>query len=73
MHEKQVFCKNVKKLRENYGYSKLKMAKILGIGIKSLSLIERGILPPRLKCEVLIRIANHFGISPSDMFTQIKL
>lgn len=73
MHEEKIFCENLKNIRKSYGYSKVKMARLLGIGVKSLSLIESGIIPPRLGCEVLIRITNTFGVSPSGIFTRIKL
>ena len=72
MYEVKIFCQNVKTLRKLYGYPKVKMAKILGIGVKSLSLIESGVIPPKLKCDVLVRIANAFGISPSSMFKEIN-
>ncbi|MBP3495258.1 MAG: helix-turn-helix transcriptional regulator [Clostridia bacterium] len=61
------FCNNIRVLRKREGLSKKKMAKIMGIGIKSLSLIEDNILPRRLRCGVLIKIHNYFGILPSEI------
>lgn len=56
---------NVLYLRKTHNITKKEMAKILGIGIKTLSKIEQGILPPRLSVEVLFRIRDYFGISLS--------
>ncbi|MBQ7037463.1 MAG: hypothetical protein IJN74_08285 [Clostridia bacterium] len=39
------------------------MAKILGIGIKTLNKMEQGVLPARLSVEVLFRIKERFGVS----------
>ncbi len=64
------FCKNVKIIREQNHLSKKEMAKILGIGLKSLSSIENGKIPPRLKAEVLIKIYRYFGILPSEMMNE---
>ena len=52
--EIEVFCENIKYLRRKYGLSRTKMAKIMHISISWLDLIERGILPQRLKAVVLI-------------------
>jgi transcriptional regulator with XRE-family HTH domain len=45
--EKEImaFCENVRYLRKKNGLSKKEMAKKLGIGVKSLELIETGSLP----------------------------
>lgn len=61
------FCKNIKFLRVQNRLSKKEMAKKLKIGIKSLSAIENGNIPKRLKVDVLIRIHQVFGASPSLM------
>ena len=60
--------KNIKKLRKEHGLSQKEMAQKLGIGSKSISMLEKGILPPRLSATVLIRIYQTYGIKPSDMF-----
>lgn len=66
----QIFCENLKKLRLEFGYSKKKMAEILNIGIKTLTTIENGMIPPRLNCEILFQIYTRFGIRPSDIFDE---
>ena len=66
--EIQIFCKNMTKLRKKYNLTQKEMAKICGIGVKSISLIEKGILPPRLSAEIIFTVANYFNVSPKDMF-----
>ena len=68
--EIQTMGKNIKKLRKTNKLSQVEMAKKLNIGVKSLSKIEKGILPPRLSTSVLIEIYFHFGIRPSDLFNE---
>ena len=50
------FCSNVKRLRKDNGLSKQEMAKILGIGTKSLSMIEQGTLPKQLSVDITFEI-----------------
>lgn len=63
---------NVLYLRKTHNITKKEMAKILGVGIKTLSKIEQGLLPPRLSVEVLFRIRDYFGI-PLSFQVSIKL
>ncbi len=63
------FCNNVKRLRKQSGLSKQEMAKILGIGTKSLSMIEQGTLPKRLSVDITFKIYKNFGVNPKDLFT----
>ena len=63
------FCNNVKRLRKQSGLSKQEMSKILGIGINSLSMIERGVLPKRLSVDIMFEIYKNFGVNPKDLFT----
>ena len=67
-----VFGYNLKKIRMDNGLSKVKMAQRIGIGIKSLIMLEKGILPPRLGASVLIGIYREFGVLPSEMFMSDK-
>ena len=66
--EIHLFCANVKALRQREKLSKKEMAKRLGIGVGSLTKIESGTLPPRLTCNVLIKLHTCFGVSPEKMF-----
>ena len=67
----EYFCENIKNLRAEKGLSKKEMAKILGIGVGSLTQLEAGKLPPRLDCGVLERIHKHFGIIPAALFRSV--
>jgi len=64
-------CRNISYLRKKHNLSKSKMAKILGISVKSLNLIESGVIPSRLNCDVLYRLYFHFNISIKKMFEDI--
>lgn len=68
--EFEVFSHNLIWLRRKHGYSKRRMAKILGIGIWSLNKLERGEMPPRLGINIFIAVHDHFGIRPSYQLTQ---
>ena len=69
--EAQIFCENIKNLREAHHLSEKEMAKILGIGVERLQSIEKGILPPKLTVRILFHIQKHFHIKPQDMFRKI--
>lgn len=60
-------CSNIKFLREKHCLTKKEMAKRLKISTRSLSMLEEGIVPPNLSCEILFRIQYEFDISPSDL------
>ena len=68
--EIKIFCENLKYLRKEKGLSKKEMAKKLGIGVQSLSVLESGRLPPRLSLEPLFNIHKNFGISSSEIFCE---
>lgn len=70
--ELSVFCKNIKMLREKENLSRVYMAKLLGISVISLIMIEKGILPKRVSCNILFNIYYYFGIVPKDMFCKIN-
>jgi transcriptional regulator with XRE-family HTH domain len=69
-YELLVFCENFKKLREKEKLYKRKMAKILGIGVSSITLIENGTVPKRLSFKVMLEIYNNFGITPQEMISE---
>lgn len=69
--EAENFMFNVAWLRKKYGLSKVKMAKLLGIGVGSLNKIEKGELPPRMSVDVVFNIHKHFGILPKKQFTKL--
>ncbi len=66
-----IFCENIKRLRKREKLSKKNMAKMLHIGVKTLTAIESGILPKSLDCSVLFYIDDNFNISASDMLASL--
>ena len=68
--EIMLFCENIKSIRKTNKLSKKEMAKLIGTGTKSLTLIENGRLPPKLGCNVLFEIQKEFGIAPKTMFSK---
>ena len=69
--ESIIFCQNIKKLREREKLSKKDMAKRIGIGVKSLTMLENSILPKRLTCEIVFKIQDEFNIHPKNIFKPI--
>ena len=63
------FCENMKALRHAHRLSKRAMAKRLEIGGGSLTTIEKGTIPPRLSCDILLRVYREFGILPSELIS----
>ena len=61
-NEIQIFCKNIRFLRAKNGLSKRKMARIMGIGVRSLQQIEAGSLPPKIGSHIFFRLHDAFHI-----------
>ena len=68
MDELSTFCHNIRHLRLKNGYSLSKMAKTLGVSIKTLRIIETGSIPKHLGSAVVFRAAVHFDIRASALF-----
>ena len=64
-----IFCNNIRLLREKYNISKKEMSKILGVSVKTLSLIENDVIP-KISVEVVFRTAWYFGIQPAWLFQE---
>lgn len=62
------FSQHVRRIRREQKITQKEKANRLGISVNTLSMIERGILPPRLSCEILFRMQDQFGIQPKDLF-----
>ncbi len=62
------FCDNVRFLREREGLTKLEMARKLQVSIRTVTMLERGIVPRRLSSTTVFNIYYEFGISPDDIF-----
>ena len=67
-----ILCHNIRQLRRKENLSKREMARKLAIGEYSLTKIEKGILPPRLSCEIIFQIDKEFGIRPKELFSTIE-
>ena len=70
--DSRIFCRNVLALRKKHNLTQAEMAKLLGIGVKSLRSLEKGEIPPRLSCGIIIIIYKEFGVFPSDMFSPLE-
>ncbi len=66
--EVKIFGKNIKKLRKQSGMSQKNFAAKFDIGVGSLRLIEKGVLPNRLSVDFLMKVCSSYGISPSKIF-----
>ena len=64
----KIFSKNLKRIRNENKLSKKKMAKILHISTKTLTALENGILPPRVKANILLIIFKEFNQPPDQVF-----
>ena len=69
--ELTLFMKNVSALRKSYGYTKSRMANILGISVKTLNKIEACEFPSRLTVNIIYNLHKHFGILPKNMFAEV--
>ncbi|MGN0570719.1 MAG: helix-turn-helix domain-containing protein [Candidatus Fimenecus sp.] len=70
--ELQIFCKNITDLRVKNNLTQKEMAEKLGIAPASISMLEQGIVPPKLGCAIFVSIYKHFGIVPKDMFIPLQ-
>ncbi len=68
MDHRQIFCRNIKELRESHQLTKTEMARKLKISIPTLKKIESGELPKRLTVKVIYAIVDEFDISAGDLF-----
>ena len=62
----QNICANIRYLRMTHGLSRTVMARKLGITIKTLDLLESGIMPRSCTVRLLFHIQKNFGVSPYD-------
>lgn len=59
----KIVIHNIKLLRQQYEFSKEKMAKILAVSVETINEIENEKLPEELTIEALFRAQNFFHIS----------
>lgn len=67
-----IFCENIRCLRRKHGLSKAAMARILGVGVKTLAALEQGAPSPRLGSSVLLKAGDYFQIS-TDTLLRTKI
>lgn len=65
-----IFLHNIAWLRNHYGISKKRMAKILGVSVGTINKMESDILPPRLDVSIIFNIQDYFGIKLTELFAQ---
>ena len=70
--ELKVLCKNIYYLRQKNGLTQREMAGRLNISLYSLRMIERGIIPKNLSCEILYYLQLHFFLDIADLFMPLE-
>lgn len=73
LYDHNILCSNIKKLRKAHNLTQRQMAEICKISVASLRKLENNIIPPRLSVEILFNIYKHFDLTPSELFSDIKL
>lgn len=66
-----IFCRNVACIRRRQGLTQKEMALILGIGIRSLRMLEKGCVPENLGVQMLIPLARLAGVRVSTLFHEL--
>ena len=61
-------CRNVRRLRIQHGFSRIRLAEKLEISLATLCILELGIIPPWLSTETLFRMQELFGVSVMELF-----
>lgn len=70
---KLTFCENIHLLRMKHHLTQAEMAKLLSISVRTICLLENGIIPPRLSVSILYNIYAVFHIRPADMLSPLSL
>lgn len=65
-----IFLNNIAYIRKVNNLSLQEMSQALGISIYYVKQMEKGILPPRLKIDVIFRIKKCFNISYKSLFIE---
>ena len=66
------FCRNIAYLRRTHNLTQAQMARIMGVGVHSIRLLERGILPKRLSYMVFYPLCDYFNLSADALFTPME-
>ena len=67
--EKEIFGKNLIKLRKIHGLTQKQMAQIMGCSLYCLHKAERGVFAQTLYIDNIENLCRNFQISPSDLFS----
>ena len=67
--ETAVLSANIQYLRAHNRLTKTEMARIMGVGLRTLSMLENGEMPKKLKCTALLRLARHFHLPVGELLT----
>ncbi|MBE6657149.1 MAG: helix-turn-helix transcriptional regulator [Ruminococcaceae bacterium] len=70
VNESENLLKNLSCLRQKHNLTQKQMAHILGIGVHSWQMIERGEMPPRLSARVVLTASDAFGIPAARLFSK---
>jgi len=69
--EEKILGCNGSYLRKKHRLSKKALAKRLGIGVKSLSTLESGVIPPRMSINAVFQLCTVFHILPRALFSAL--
>ena len=69
---KQILCQNIGYLRKKNNLSRTQMAKIMGVTIKTLDSIERGVIPQRTNINLLYNLHRYFDIPMQDLLEPLE-
>lgn len=69
--ELEIFIENIIYLKEAHDLSDKEMAQICKISHSSLLKLQKGIIP-NISCNIIFRLAKHFGLAPTDLFSPIS-
>lgn len=63
-----VFCRNIAILRKVHGLTQKEMAKLMGVSVYCVRKLERGVIPERLRIDVIYPLCRQFGMNPASIF-----
>lgn len=64
------YCRNLSQLRKQFSITQKELAKIMGVSIPCISLIDRGLIPKRLPRRAMLRSAELFGYELVDLMRE---
>ena len=63
--ELQLFCANIRYLRKANKLSQAEMATRLRTSVRTVRMLEQGVVPVRLSCEVILNAYCAFKVPPN--------